>query len=222
MTPISARYALAIAALALAAGIPVVLHSQRVLDRDDCRDPDAMRELMLVPGSSVEPADDKSDASILQRSKGTLNVGRANHRLRFAVVRTLEPLRILHRPERLVVTGLDVKSSELRWAEREGARLPIHWVESKSTQNQIAIGYTYVYGQRAVANPRLALLGSGLRRLFTGARPLTVLVAGGWVRGDRESVVRAAEDWLFAAWDGYRTVCGPEGDAAGAVRAARG
>lgn len=215
MTPVSARYALAIVALAFAAGIPVLLHSQRMLDRDDCRDPDAMREVMLIPGTRAESRTGQPDPIVLQRSEGSLDVGRARDRFRFAVVRALEPLRVLHRPERFIVEGFEAESSELRWADRGGVRLPIHWVESRYTHNPMAIGYTYVYGGSAIAHPRLALLGSALSRLFTGARPLTVLVAGGSVHGDRENVIRGAEDWLFAAWHHYQMVCGPVDGGAG-------
>jgi hypothetical protein len=214
MTTISPRYAPAIIALALVAAIPVAIHSKHALDRDDCRDPGVMRAVALIPGSSPSSAEGPRDPSILQRSMGTLNVGHPRDPFRFAIMRSLKPLRILNRPERLIAKSFEAQSSELRWAERDGERLPIHWVESGYSDHPVMIGYTYLYGQRAVAHARLALLASGPRRLFTGARPMTILAAGGSAHGDRERMIRGAEDWFFAAWHHYREACGPEGGAA--------
>jgi len=213
VSPLSGRYALLVLAAALAAAVPIALHSLSWMDRDDCADPGAFRATLLIPGSRPVAGDQELPRRMLQRSQGSVGSGAPGiPALEYAIVRSFEPVRLLQRPARFVAGRLDAQDQKLAWTERDGQRLPIHWTFERTRSLPQFVAYFFVYGSRPVAHPLLALLGSAPMRLLSGARPLTLVAIGGQAPpGDLATLEKAAEDWLFEAWAHYRGVCGEPG-----------
>jgi hypothetical protein len=204
-----------IAALALLTALPVAVHSSGRRDVDDCADPGALRATLLIPGSRPEfDGDTPLKPGELMRSEGTVHpqLSRFAPPLRFAVQRSFEPAEVTSRPGRLVVQRLEAQRHEIRVLERGDVKLPVHWLEEKTRGMPTFAAFFYVYENRPVEGPYRALLGSALRRLAGGPRPLSVFVVGGSApTAVVDQARRQAEDWLFAAWDHYRSVCLPRG-----------
>jgi hypothetical protein len=209
---LSSRFVLGIAALAALAAIPVAIHANHRTDVDDCGDPAALRAALLIPGSRPELGDPKHRAGELMRATGTIEpaLSRFAPPLRYAIVRSFEPAEITHSPGRIVDGHLEAQKQELRWIERGDERLPVHWLEEHTRGMPAFAGFFFVYENRAVASPYRTLLGSALRRLTGGPRPISVFVVGGTTPASLvDEAQQQAEDWLFAAWSHYREVCLP-------------
>lgn len=213
MIALSSRYVPAIAVLALLTAVPVALHSSGHTDVDDCANPGALRATLLIPGSHPEFKEGKDhQRRELLSSEGTLEprLSRAAPPLRFAVRRGFEPADLTARPGRLVVHRLEAQSTAVRMLERDGVRLPVHWLEEHTRRTPTFAAYFYVYEGRPVDHLYTALLKSVVRRFIGGPRPVTVFAAGGSAPPNMADAARhQAEDWLFAAWHYYQSVCMP-------------
>ncbi len=221
MIALSSRYAAAIAALAIVAAVPVAVHSRGRRDVDDCADSGALRATLLITGSRPESSDRELKPGVLMRSEGRVEPRLSDSvaPLRFAVRRGFAPASVTSQPSRMVVSRLEAQSQEVRQLERGDVRLPVHWLEERTRGRPTFAAHFYVYENSPVEGPYRALLGSALRRLVGGARPLTVFAVGGSAPGPlAEAAHRQAEDWLFAAWDHYRSVCMPAGGTARLTR----
>jgi hypothetical protein len=217
MIALSSRYVIAIAILGVLAAVPVAVHSSGRRDVDDCADPGALRATLLIPGSRPEFNDKPLKPGELMRSEGSLEpqLSRFAPPLRFAVQRSFEPAEVTSRPGRLVVQRLEAQEHGVRILERGDVRLPVHWLEERTRGMPTFAAFFYVYENRPVEGPYRALIGSALRRLAGGPRPLSVFAVGGSAPEPvAEQARRQAEDWLFEAWDHYQVVCiPPEKDA---------
>lgn len=212
MIALSSRYVVPIAVLAVLTAVPVAMVAGGRRDADDCADPGALRATLLIPGSVPGFSERAPKPGELMFGQGTLKprLSKTAPPLRFAVKRSFEPADVTSRPGRMVVHRLEAQKTEFRVLERNGVRLPVHWLEERTRALPAFAAYFYVYEGRPVRNPYRALLGSALRRLVGGPRPMTVFAAGGQApTALNDAAVRQAEDWLFAAWDHYRAVCGP-------------
>lgn len=210
MISVSPRYAVPVLVLALLVGVPVYLNFAGVLRHDDCAHPEVLR-VLSIDGSQPVPIERALSAEIVQWSEGTVPLGeRPEPPFRYAIVRSLDPGRVLNRPYGPVLDDFDASSQGQAWRERDGTRLPMHWVEGRAPKRSSFASYVYVYDGEPVARPLLAILLSAPVRLLRGAQPLTLMVIGGEVAESRLETTRAAaEDWLFAAWSHYREVCRP-------------
>ncbi len=207
---LSARFAVALLALVAVTGVPVAVHDRGLLDTDRCQDPAALRTTLLIPGSRpiFEERDPKPREILF--AMGELDTGaRAVPPLRYAIARSFDPTWITGRPAGLVLPRLETQERAFRWEQRNGESLPIHWLHESSRAVSRFAAYFFVVDGRPVKSPTTTVLGDALERLVGGARPLGVVVIGGAALArDVGKVEDAAEDWLFAAWDHYRTACG--------------
>ena len=211
MTALSPRWTLAVLCLAALTALPIWVHTRGLRDADPCRDPGAFKAALLIPGSQPEREDRKPHPREIQYSVGDIE-GEKGVRapLRFAIVRSFDPTSLTNRPARFAIPKLEVQSRELRWIQRDGKRLPIHWVVEDARSHEKFVAYYFVYQGRPVESPTLAIMASGLGRLWGGARPLTLVAVGGHASKLRiEATRQRAEQWLFATWDHYGAVCAP-------------
>ena len=209
MTALSPRWTLAVLALAALTALPIWVHSRGLRDSDPCRDPGAFKATLLIPGSEPEYLEREPGPRELQYSVGNIE-GEKGVRapLHFAIVRSFDPTELTNRPARFVIPKLEVQSRELRWVQRDGQRLPVHRVVEGTSRYETFVSYYFVYQGRPVKSPTLAVMASGLGRLWGGARPLTLVAVGGRAsKRHIEATRQRAEEWLFATWDHYRAVC---------------
>lgn len=209
-TRLSTRFALALLLLVLVTAVPVALHDRGLLDSDPCKDPGTLKTTILIPGSTPVLQEHEPQPREILYVGGTLNAGvPAVPPLRYVIARSFDPTWLTGRPAGLIIPHFETQQRALVWREREGRRLPIHWLEENSRRAPQFAAYFFVVGGQPVESPMTTLLGSAFQRLVGGARPVGLVAIGGAsLPRDVEKVHAAAEDWLFAAWDHYRSTCG--------------
>ena len=207
---ISSRFAPGMAALAILAAIPVVLHRYVGLEVDDCA-----RSAELLPRSRDASGVTDREATLAQRFRATRwSEGEISGPtpLRFTHLATYDARRAYYRPENALIEAQDPVSRELEWDEGEAGRLPIHrplYVSPFESGTRILAGYVLLYGGRPIANPYTAQLRWAPLQLVTGRRPLTLLFVHGRVdREDYPEAERALRAELARATARHRDLCG--------------
>jgi hypothetical protein len=213
-TRLSARFAVALLLLVLVASIPVVVHDRGLLDTDPCKDPGALKATLLIPGS--QPTFEKREPKPREIAyvEGVVDAGvLAVPPLRYVIARSFDPTWITSRPAGLVIPRFEAQKREMVWLERDGQRLPVHWLIEETRRAPHFAAFFFVVDGQPVESPMSTLLGNAFQSLFGGARPIGVVVIGGAsLPRDVDKVHIAAEDWIFSAWDHYRGACGFDAD----------
>jgi hypothetical protein len=218
MTAVSSRRAGALALLCALAAVPVVVHSYRGLQRDDCANPTA-----LIPGPGVsDPALLAERARWFEREfgafawrEGTVRTPAAVPDLRYVTVRSYDAKRLYYRPQYRLLREASPMRSGLEWLEVDGARIPIHRAlygdagqRGASPGLQPVVAYLLVYRGGPVADPYVAQLRAAPLLLLRGASPMTLFYVQGAAGPDQLEATRAAAlEWLAGAWRSYRATC---------------
>jgi len=206
------RHALALALLALAMAVPVYVHGTGRLDRDPCAAPGVLESAVLRLEGARPLAEEggKRGAQVLQHGLGELPWdGDRDEPLRIALVRDFDAMGLASRGHGYVTQRFEASEKGVETWERGGQGLPVHWLVDRSRREAQFAAYAFLHDDRPVARPLLAVLGEAPARLVRGAHPTTLLAVGGRVSpGKLPDAREAAERWLFAAWEEYRTACG--------------
>jgi len=211
MTRLSARHALPLALLTLGASVPVYVHANGTLDADPCAAP-AVLEHAVLRLEGARPLSQEADRgrNVLQHGLGELPLGGGNAEpLRVALIRDFDALGLAGRGHAAVTRRLEASEKGVQTWQDGDEELPVHWIVDRSRREPQFAAYTFLYDDRAVARPLLAVAGDVPRRLVQGAHPTTLLAVGGLVPATQLGDARdAARRWLFAAWREYRSACG--------------
>jgi hypothetical protein len=212
---VSARYIPHIAALALVAAVPTVLHSLGRFDVQDCAAPEA---ILAPPGPEVSPSDRKR----FDRNWGAGNWtagslpggedGEGGQRLEYVIARSFDPKAVYHWPESRVVWDVRPEQRGVERIEADGVRLPVHraYYEAVdgSRRETLVVAYLLVYHARPVGNPYLAQILSGPQQVVSGRRPMWLyLVHGRMGERERPAAEERAHAWLASAWQRHRSAC---------------
>ena len=213
MIEISTRHLLAALILTLVALVPVSIHSYVGRDSDDCADPAALLQVGKLPGSfDVRERWETRRKAWLQQTQGKVEPsGFGVEPMDFRIVRSMKPRRIYLRPTTFLPDKLEPDEIELRWVEAGGERLPIHTgvVFHHSRKAMQVASWMYIYEGRPIAHPFQEQVASALPQLFSGTRPLTLILVSGYAPRHRiDRVTGPADEWLAAAWRNYASVCG--------------
>lgn len=187
MTPLSTRYAVPLLVLLALALVPVMFHSYRTSHYEDCAN----------PGALLEPRE------------GTIELeGSRVLQLHFRIYRSFEPKYLYMRPAANLAERFRTDGRKLKWIDAGDEKLPVYMLYEHSGRAIRLAAYTFVYNSRPVAHPFVAQLTSSLTQLFEGTRPLTLFLISGRASRDRLGAMEAAaEEWLIASWNRYRSVC---------------
>jgi exosortase len=208
-TPVSDRYAGALAVLAGLALVPIALHSYARLRADDCANPAA-----LVP---VNASVDGERAAFMARSFDALQwreevLAPANGapELSTVLVRTYDPKLVYYRGTRRLWSDVAPGGDTVEWIESDDGRLPIVRSGRGAQRPARWVGHRRAPDLRGRAGRSgwRAQLRAAPRQLVSGARPMTMFA----VRADTTPANRAAAEarartWLLDAWRTYRAIC---------------
>lgn len=206
MTPLSTRYVRPLSFCLLVALIPVAVHSYFHLDRDDCSG-----TLSLVPAARS----DTTHAAFLQERFDSFQLsegGFAQDGVHFdyTIIRSYDPKRLYHRPEKSLVLHADVASRSIEWLPASSGPLPIHLAHYREEGQAIAVAYLLVFGSSPVASPYWPHLRAAPFEMFAGRRPMTlVLIQARGFPNDLHNMERVEDEWLVSWWEKYRTACLP-------------
>ena len=209
MTPIASRYAPHLLVLALLGlGLTFWLSGPRE-QPDPCRDPAALRASRTYDARGPLVQRDDLPPQTLQWDYGVYEP-RGPHRVRvdFAIVRTYRTTPILLRPTTVGRKRVLPDRTELRWiGEGEGA-LPVHLLYEEVTRQPRMAAYFYVYDGEPVASPFRQFLRDGFEILWSGSKPLSMVMA---TAPTSERTLEATEAatllWLQRAWKSYERSC---------------
>ena len=208
MTRLSLRYVRPLSVCLLLALIPVVVHSYIQIQIDDCKAPAAL-VLAFAPASDTGGSREAWMRKHFESShwqEGSLSRDGLN--FDFSIVRSYDVTRLYHRPESSLVEKAIVERREIEWVKTDSGALPIHWAYYGKTEPAILAAYLLVYRSSPIASPYWPHVRAAPSELFTGSRPMTLLLIQ--ARGPRPSLPEMEEverEWLLSAWDKYRSAC---------------
>ncbi len=209
---LSRRFASILIVLLLITGALVIRAVGARVRLDECRDPAALKAVHLVPGTT------KTMERIYQLTSrrrqwtigGAGRGGKNDPRIGIRMVRDFELFSLWLHPKQDLAGGFIPDEEHLEWIETGAGRLAVHLEYKFSGGRQKLVAYAYIYGSEPVVSPFAAALRDSFRAVVGGTRPLTLLMTSGSVYHGQLPVMKTASlNWLAAAFERYRDVCGP-------------
>jgi exosortase len=200
-TPVSARFALPLAALCTLALVPVALNSYAGRRSDDCAHPE-----VLMPGAPPSSAKAEPFDAFAFR-EGSV---RGSPELRYAIVRSYDPKKLYHRPEYWLTDHREPLASAAGEVDAGDRSLPVRHLQFSARDGQVDLAaYLLVYGGEPVANPVRAQLADAPALMLRGQQPMTLYYAQAVARAqDEQAASDALDRWLASSWKQYREICG--------------
>jgi len=209
-TPVSHRFAGALAILAALALVPVALHSYARLRVDDCANPAAL--------VSAEASVDGERAAYMQRNfdalqwrEGVLAPADGAPPLQIALVRTFDPKLLYYRGTRRLWGDVEPGGDTVEWLESDDGRLPIvrsRLKHERAESPTSIVAALLIYEGEPVETGWRAQLRAAPRQLLTGARPMTMFAVRGDVNPSNRAAAEArARAYLLDSWRTYRAIC---------------
>ena len=214
MTPVSTRYIRPSVLLLTVALLPVWAHTLEWRRGDDCADPVALWKATAIEGTlgggEGQPPPINENYRV-QRTLGTARPGAPDlPELEFEILRAYDPKDLYldaRSPTRLALQ-VSSRPPKVRWIAVDGERLPIQLTQVEQSGRSEVVAYLYAWGARPVAHPFRAQLAAALPQLFTGTRPMTLLLVSGYASPVRAAALKdSAIEWLGKAWRHYRGAC---------------
>lgn len=205
---LSARYALPLIALVLAALVPTAVNRHASRNLEDCAHPDLLR-LRDAYGNVTTDHELMRLPSKKWWSAGAVPIGHdSGGLLRFAVLRSHRADTLYLRPHTYLLEGLEPENSETLWIEDGDERIPVQVVQDVTARGMRLSVHLFVYRHQVVADPLLAQLRGAFDALLHGTPPMTLFaIAGQLPREQTGRAERRARSWMKQAWSHYKTAC---------------
>jgi hypothetical protein len=206
---ISSRYLGILLALLIIVLAPVSIYSYRGHPVDDCARPDALRDVMRIPGTlDAREQWRVYGPRVAQSTAGRIASEQGLPPMDFRVMRTFEPVRAYLRPYGFLSPAVEPDQSLFRSVEVDGEELQIPVVHGNRGSHVHFATYLLIYAHRIDNKPFRTQLETALAQLVRGTRPITLFLVSGIVPQTRLRVAeREAFDWLANAWRHYGSVC---------------
>jgi hypothetical protein len=208
VSPYATRHLPWLVALLTLATVAVTLASLRAARWDDCANPEAIQDIgRLLEGTPGE-FQRFYHSHVFLRQEGTLPPVPGLRNLHYRVVRTDEARRPFDWPTRFLRVAMDPEHRRVRWIESDGGRFPVHLMYAHHVSAIRVVASVYVYDGQPVDSLLPLQIGSAVRQLQAGRRPLTLLqvhIAGPPSR--EQEIEERALSWLTSAWSLYRGLC---------------
>ncbi len=207
---LSRRYVLPLAAIAVLALIPVVVHSYIGVRRDECADP-----FRLVP--ATRGSGDDRRAWIMRRrlnahqwKEGRVRRTDGLPTSFYSIVRSYEAKRLYYLIERRLLDREPDRESIVR-IESGGVELPIRTLFFRPHPGRSAsmvAAYLLIYDGAPVDNPYWHQLLTAPVQLLFGTKPMTAFFISAVVTKDQADAIEAEHlAWLEQEWWDYRSIC---------------
>jgi hypothetical protein len=201
---LSKRYNRAMCWLIAPAILPVVVHSYRGVNAEDCEAPSRLF-------SSADAAFSgrgrwlRENLHASEWTEGSFAEAEPSAQFTFSILRSYDPKKLYHRPEEYLAKGAVAS----RTLETIGAgRTPIHVVRYNEPVTARVSAYLLVYGSKPVGNPYLAQVAGFPIQLLSGTRPMTLFfITGNGGPGAEADIEARIKLWLGDAWRRYQAAC---------------
>jgi hypothetical protein len=210
---VSRRHAGAVLAMAALAAVPLGWHAIAAPVADPCRDPHALLASQRIGGGRVgDRRPDKAGRRGAGWIGGEIPSPTADvNSMIFRVSRGFDPFAFYGSGP---LTALDPdfvldERPERVDLDAGGENLPVYWLEDAPLRDFRLRAHVYVLGSRPVAHPFPAGLAVWPQQLRNGTLPVTLFMFRAVGRASAADAMRRdARDWLRAAWQHYREMCG--------------
>ena len=211
MIALESRHVPVVLVLAVLLLLPLVRARFDVRRTDDCARPDALRELGRVPGGlAAEERWDRYDEDLRQWTEVELAGNGRGVALRGALLRSYQASDLYTRPPRFLLGTFEAGEREVETVQAGDVELPIQSIRDATHRRNGIASWLFVYDGEPVRHPILAQLASAPEQVWSGARPLSLLIVAGTVpRGREEAARERARDWLVEAFAHHREACAP-------------
>lgn len=209
MTALSSRYVpwlLVVVALAL---LVVARGGFAVRRVDDCAHPERLLEMKGLPRAGPASQDaDRLNEDVTQWMVSKLADSGPGIDLRAALVRSFDPIALYTRPPGILLGQFEAGQREIEYVDVAGERLPIQTIFDSSDGRPTMASYLFVYGGRPVEHPALEQVKNVVSHIWSGTRPLTLMIVAGQASPSRRAVaLEQGRDWIEAAYLHYRDAC---------------
>lgn len=207
----STRHVPLLLGLAALLAFPIVRGGLEVRRVDDCARPKALLRLEGLPGSGpLTERYERYDADLRQWTQTTLGPATPGMKLRAALIRSFRPIELYTRPPTRLLGPIEAQSTEIDWVRSGPDRLPIQTIFDTTGGRHSMASYLFVYRGRPVRRPLWWQIWSAPQQLWSGTRPLSLLIVAGPVQPAARSAARErAVRWLVAAYELQREACEP-------------
>lgn len=210
---LSRRHIPHMVAITLLSLVPIGIHKQLDMRRDECADP-----FRLVPATMGTPERAQREHFMQKRlSAHQWKEGRLPHsdglpQIHYAIVRSYEAKLLYYRLERRML-GRPADRVETVQVASGAVDLPVrvaHFFPKPGSSAAQVASYLLVYDGQPVGDPYLSQLLGAPARLLTGSLPMTAFFASAVVSvGERKAVQQRQLEWLEESWREYRAICFP-------------
>lgn len=207
----STRYVPWLLGLAILLAFPVLRTRLEVRRVDDCARPAELLELGRLPASgTTRERYEKYDEDLRQWTEVELRSDDRTTRLRGALIRSFRPADLYSRPPARLLGQIEAGRRWVEWVDVDGERIPIQTFFDQSAKRHAMASYVFVYRGEAVEHPLWEQIRSAPDQIWSGTRPLSLLMVAGTIHPQRREPAReAARDWLVGAYRLYREACAP-------------
>jgi hypothetical protein len=205
----STRHVPLLLGVAVLLALPIFLSRFEVRRVEDCARPGALLKLGRLPASgAVAERYEKYDLDIRQWTEIDLRPQRPGMRLRGAMIRSFRPIELYTRPPTRILGPIEAGQRRVEWVELDGERLPIQTIHDSSQGRNSLASWLFVYGNEPVEHPIWHQIRTAPQQVWSGTRPLTLLLVAGPVNPEHREQARAlAERWLVDAYRLHRQAC---------------
>lgn len=205
----SARYVPVLLGLVALLLVPVLRHRLDPRQLDDCARPEALLDLRRVPGTAaVVERWEKYGPDVLQWTEVDLQGNDGEQQLRGALIRSFQASDLYTRPPRVLLGRIEAGERHVEEVEVDGVTLPVQTLYDASGGRSAIASYLFVYLNEPVEHPFLRQIVSAPGQVWSGSRPLSLLIVAGAATPGRWPQARdRAQRWLVEAWRLHHAAC---------------
>lgn len=205
----STRHVPLLLGLAVLLAIPMIRSRFEVRRVEDCARPSELVKLGSLPGSGrLAERYEKYDLDLRQWTEVDLRPERPGMKLRGAMIRSFRPIDLYTRPPSKILGPIEASQRRVDWVDVDGDRLPIQTIHDSTKGRHTLASWLFVYRGEPVERPLWSQIRSAPSQIWSGTRPLTLLLVAGPVNPERREQARAlAQRWIVDAYRLYRDAC---------------
>jgi hypothetical protein len=205
----STRYVPLLLGVSVLLALPMIRSRFELRRVEDCAHPSALMELGRLPGSGrIAERYEKYDLDVRQWTEAKLRPQGPRMKLRAVMMRSFRPIDLYTRPPAKLLGPIESSQRRIDRVEVDGEELPIQTVRDSSKGRHTLASWLFLYEGEPVQRPLWSQLRHAASQVWSGTRPLTLLLVAGPVDPSKgEQARELAQRWIVDAYRLYRDAC---------------